>query len=67
MTVTRDRFHLGPQLDTGIGSPVAPRPDAWAPSGLPDIPASDTGVGSPVAQRPDALNSGSAFIPPLWP
>ena len=66
MTPTRDHSSFGPQIDTGIGSPLAPRPEIWAYGGLANTPASDTGVGSPLARRPDTLDSGNAFIPPLW-
>lgn len=66
MTVTRDRLLIGPQLDTGTNSPVSPRLDVWAYGGPPTAPASDTGIGSPLAQRPDTLDTGTAFIPPLW-
>ncbi len=64
MTPTRDRVTVGPQLDTGIGTPVASRPNTWAHAGLPA--AIDTGIGSPPSPRLDTLDSGDAFIPPLW-
>ena len=64
MTPTRDRVVVGPQLDTGTSTPVAPRPDTWAYAGPPN--ASDTGIGSQLSARPDVLDSGDAFIPPRW-
>ncbi len=67
MTTTRDRSTVGPQVDTGTGSPEASRPNAWAYGGPTDIPAADTGIGSPVAARPTTLGTGDAFVPPLWP
>ena len=66
MTATRDRANVGPQIDTGAGSPIAPRPDVWAYGGPPDTPGVDTGIGSPPAHRFDTLDSGDAFVPPLW-
>ena len=64
MTPTRDHFNVAPQLDTGTATLPASRPDAWAYEG--GSTADDTGVGSPVAGRLDTLDSGNAFIPPLW-
>jgi hypothetical protein len=66
MTPTRDRLTIGPQVDTGTGTPPAPRLDTWAYGGVPDVPVIDTGIGSPVAARYDTLDSGDSFIPPLW-
>lgn len=67
VTPTRDKFVPGRQIDTGVGSPPAERPNVWEPPLT--LVGIDTGVGSPVAGRPDAFDGeGGAghAIPPLW-